>query len=207
MLRSILFALCILSSVRAEPTPLAPPPRESKKFIVEHPVCYQGEVLAVDGQRSITIRGTGTGLPNEVIVIRTFHAGTALASGKQEYKERSNSDYRLTEVRTGDRVYIVIHREEHGDFCVAVRIERRPGGTVHPSPWQDPESKIKHHELMNAWQAFEEKGIPVPALYDPSKRNTDEADERDRQELKKHLERMRWERDHTAPKPRAVDRR
>src|SRR5438477_465783 len=78
----------------------------------------------------------------------------------------------------------------------------RPGGFVPPAPGDNLNS---YHDRMNAWQAFEEKGIPLPPQYDPAVQQL-KAEERWREE-KAYRARRAWLEDHTAPPPRGVRRR
>jgi hypothetical protein len=190
-----------------EPTAVAPPPRVAQaKRVVPRPTEYYGHVLAVDGQ-SITVRGSEMGRPGDELVIRRFVAGEYLANGEQDPWERLNCDYRLGDIRVGDRVYLKLHELGDEDVCASVRIFRRPGGRVPPAPWDEPEpGRIPYHERMNAQQAFEEKGIPLPRRLDPNAPPTAEELEIKRKN-EEALARLRWRWDHTAPPPRKVGAR
>ena len=155
----------LLTAVSGPPLPVAPPPREvPPKRAASRPSVYRGFVVAVDAQ-SITVRGAEVGLPQPE-VIRRFMAGAALLAGEQDREYNSAADYRLKDVRVGDRVYLML-RQDVPDVCATVRIERRPGGVVPPAPWWPTDAPNPHHEYLNAWQAFEEKGTPLPEKYDP----------------------------------------
>jgi hypothetical protein len=81
--------------------------------------------------------------------------------------------YRMADVRVGDRVAIEYYRVDGVDICAAIRIERRPDGRVPPAPGDEPPANLRadlyhlyyprHHERCNAYQDWEEKGIPLPA--------------------------------------------
>ena len=195
----------------ADPAAIAPAPRK-----LTRPSTYRGQVLAVDSG-SITIRGSESGDPTEVLDWK-FPASPPLLSGEQDRDFKSCIDYRLSDVWVGDWVYIRIRQSGKTDLCAAVIIERRPGGFVPPALWENPrEHPNPHHEAMNAWQAFEERGVPLPAKYDPVlKAIKAQADEKLwAEEAARHKARMmerfareerEWARDHTAPPPRAVKR-
>jgi hypothetical protein len=126
---------------------------------------FYGEVLAVDS-KSINIRGQEEGLPVEKVT-RYFPAGAALRKGEQEPLEKTSWDYRLSDVKVGDIVVVVIHIYGDEHECVTICIRRRPGGAVPKAPFEAPGVPIPHHEMMNAYQRFEEKGIPLPLKFDP----------------------------------------
>ena len=186
----------------AAPPPVAPPPRAvPPRPVVPRLDLYRGFVVAVDAQ-SITVRGSETGRPNEVVVTRRFMAGAALLNGEQDRDYNSAADHRLKDVRIGDRVYLTLRQSDVPDVCATVRIERRPGGVVPPAPWDAPDNPNPVHEYLNAWQAFEEKGTPLPEKYDPVAQER-KAAEKDRLETEFRA-RWEWARDHTAPPPRAA---
>jgi hypothetical protein len=131
----------------------------------DRPGNYRGEVTAVD-ELSVTIKGKEESSKN-VEVTRAFPAGPSLRGGKQDPHEASSIDYLLSDVKVGDKVFVIIHQMGEDDVCVAVRILRRPGGIVPKAPFEDRNVKIPHHVRMNAFQAFEEKGTPLPPDLDP----------------------------------------
>jgi hypothetical protein len=97
---------------------------------------------------------------------RRFWAHHALADG--EYLRSwgrmpilDQFTYRLSDVRVGDLVNLYIHREDGYEICDAISIVRRPGGRVPPAHGESPDTKVRHHERMNADQNLEDKGIPL----------------------------------------------
>lgn len=198
---AIVAGLLTAAAGPTEPVAVAPPPRvASQKRVVSRPVQYYGEVLAVD-RGSITLRGSEMGRPGDELVIHRFPAGKALAAGKQEENEGRNDNYRLTDVRVGDRVFIKIYHIGNENVCVTVSIMRRPGGVIPPAPWDDAPSP--YHEYANAMQALEEKGIPLPAKYDPVAQAAQSAIEARQHKILR--DRMQWEEDHIAPRPHLLD--
>lgn len=209
-----MFAALAVLLIGAEPVDgplIAPAPRP-----VTRPTEFYGHVLAVDA-KSITIRGTENGLPNDEVVDWRFPAGKALAAGEPDPAESASCSYRLSDVRVGDRVYIRIHHVGNENVCASVIIRRRPGGVIPRAPWEDPNTPDPYHEYANAWQAFEERGVPLPAKYDPviQRLKSEEAARADKPAQDRRLAEMRarfarqeqeWQRDHTAPPPREVRR-
>ena len=129
---SALLVCALLHTVDTSSLPVAPAPRPAvaKKLPPWRPTStYYGEVMAVDARFSITLRGNENN-DNAPKVIYSFPAGNALLRGEQDPRERSNSDYRLSDVKVGDIVYIMIHHSGEDNLCAAVRIQRRPGGEV-----------------------------------------------------------------------------
>ncbi len=118
-------------------------------------------------------KGTVTELTRDRIAIQLktgkiqqFPVGMVLRSGRY-YEDEHPSTYRLADVKIGDRVDIAC-LELNGELqCETICIHRRPGGRVPPCPGERPDTNLKWHERANAYQEFEEKGIPLPARFDP----------------------------------------
>jgi len=135
------------------------------------------EVAPEPGLRSPSngesFRGTVTELTRETITLhlvtgklRLFPLGMVLKSG-QYYEGEHPDRYRLADVKVGDQVTISC-LELNGELrCETICIRRRPGGRVPPCPDEKPDTYLKWHERANAYQDFEEKGIPLPAKFDP----------------------------------------
>ena len=198
----ITFLILLLCHDYTEPIPGAPPPRQKLTN-------YLGEVMSV-GKDYITIRGKEETDKAGEAISRTFSIGDELLKGKQDPRERCQSDYRLTDVSVGDIVYIVLHRSGGDVVCTTVRIRRRPGGEVPRAPFEEPDSRDPYHEAMNAYQRFEEKGVPLPLKYNLDFQRAVSAEERavfEKQLAKlKHEDRMRLE-GRIAPMPRPVVRK
>lgn len=182
---------------------IAPMPREKKvpmRLVYERPFDYEGEVMAVS-KSSITVRGRDTCDRVGPDIIREFAAGKHLAKGEQDPDESVNSDYRLSDVKKGDKVHLVLRASGDDDLCLAIRIMRRPGGEVPPAPFEPSDVPHKYHLDMNAYQAHEERGIPLPPRLDPEYQRW-----QDKLREKALMEFIRKQ-DHTAPPPRPVIRR
>ncbi|MBX9580931.1 MAG: hypothetical protein K2X87_11535, partial [Gemmataceae bacterium] len=136
---------------------------------------------------------------------REFPADEVLAAGGFSPQVTACSSYRLSDVRVGDLVFIEVRYDRDEPVCWAISIERRPGGRVPVAPGQKPDDNIKHHEVMNTYQDWEERGIPLPDKYkyDPAARQA-ERDAR-RQEVQARLaQRAQRAADRLAPPPREV---
>lgn len=72
--------------------------------------------------------------------------------------------YRLTDVKIGDWVILTYSRVGGVENCDHIRIAKRPGGLVPPSPVREWfESHIPpYHERMNAHWDLEDRGIAYP---------------------------------------------
>jgi hypothetical protein len=143
--------------------------------------CY-GIVTAVDA-KSITVADGGKiitryipvpGQPDreEVTVIppkpsRLFIAFGPLANGGHLEHGTPSAQYRLSDVKVGDKVFFDWWRFEGVDYVHYVKIDRRPGGKVPPSPAEKPDEKNPWHEKANAYQELEEKGTPLPEKFRP----------------------------------------
>jgi hypothetical protein len=139
------------------------------------PVC--GWVTAVDG-RSITIRRLH--FPGEPPV--KYPACEELIAGEVLDKCVSvDPRYPLRDVKVGDFVEACSGLHNGVQTCFEISILRRPGGRLGPRSVQ-PRSKssdsymlefklrVPYHELVNAIQDYEERGIPVPPHMRPAGR-------------------------------------
>ena len=176
---------------------IAPPPREKFVRPIPRPADYVGEVLAVS-KNSITIRGRDTCDHESPDVIRNFKAGSHLAKGEQDPFEASGFDYRLSDAKVGDKVLTKLREAGDDDLCIQIRIQRRPKGLVPPAPFESADNPHKYHNDMNAYQAHEERGVPLPLRLNPDF-------QRYLSDLRNHEYMLyRKEKDRTAPPPRPV---
>lgn len=195
MFATVMLAIALNGPAGSE-FPSAPPPREKHL----RPTVYVGEVMAVTN-RSITIRGKDQCDKDGRDIIRTFQAGPHLAKGEQDPREDSNSDYRLSDVKVGDKVITKLRAVGDNDVCLAVSIRRRPGGLVPPAPFEKADVPHKYHIDANAYQAHEERGVPLPLRLDEIyQRASSETHARMVDERFKQKERI-------APPPRPVVRK
>jgi hypothetical protein len=189
---------------------MAPPPHIPSSSVT-HLVSYQGFVVGIDAH-AIEIKGSEQGDPNDDVVIRSFMYGDHIQNGEQDPQERRYCNYRISDVRIGDKVLVKLHGRGDVDICVSIIILGRPGGLVPPAPWEVRDGSMRpYHERLNAVQAFEERGVPLPYDQDPvlqkfqtvEQKKTEDAIKADRARIKA---RELWERYHIAPEPREVKR-
>jgi hypothetical protein len=121
---------------------------------------YEGTVTSVT-QQSITIQAAGQPAG------KRFVASDLLASGGFKKNLTPGSMYRMADVRVGDSVLIRYNVISGVSVCTEIRIQRRPGGKVPPSPGQLPNDQIKYHEYTNAYWDEVERGIPMPLKFIP----------------------------------------
>ena len=95
-----------------------------------------------------------------------FLVGSCLASGGF-FPDQYPGSYRLSDVAVGDKVQIWCLELNGVLRCETIGIDRRPGGRVPPCPGERANHPCPWHEKCNAHQDFEEKGIPIPAKFDP----------------------------------------
>ncbi|MBX9580932.1 MAG: hypothetical protein K2X87_11540 [Gemmataceae bacterium] len=127
---------------------------------------------------------------------RRFPVNDYLAAGGHHPWESSGNSYRLADLQVGDEVVLELEGEGPEGVVRAVRIDRRPGGRVPPAPANEPGDPRAWHLQANAYQDWEERGIPLPDHLDPEK------------QIAAALQRIqeRAARDRLAPPPRAVER-
>lgn len=121
---------------------------------------YSGTVTAVT-RTSITIQRSPQEAP------RTFPINEELSKAKIPPGGRmSDYLYLPSDVRVGDVVWIDYADDGNTATCFEISIRRRPGGRVPPgyAVWVR-EGLCNHHGRMNAHQDWEERGIPIPAMY------------------------------------------
>lgn len=139
---------------------------QARKSAVRFSGYYWGTVTALTPD-SITIQGQGDapqgGKRVPINGVQTFGLSDTLRSGGfLNALNLRRYSYRLADVAVGDRVLIRYDRVGGDDYCWGICIERRPGGRVPPAQRDLPGGR-PWHEVMNAQQDFEEKGIPLPS--------------------------------------------
>jgi hypothetical protein len=71
--------------------------------------------------------------------------------------------YRIQDVKVGDGVDIRFDQVDGIDTCTEIRISRRPGDLVPPSPDDRGDIKgLKYHEYQNAYNEWLDNGTPIP---------------------------------------------
>lgn len=135
--------------------------------------------------------------------LRKFPAAGPLAEGRYVRTGLAARTYRLADVRAGDEVSITCERVDGVDHCATIQIERRPGGRVPVAPGQKPGDRDVWHEQANAYQDFEERGIPLPEKYDPEVHRREGQLKRAKMMARLEAERQR-DAERTAPPPREV---
>lgn len=127
-----------------------------------------------------------------------FPAGPLLRAAAFGPPDGPHHTYRLADVRVGDEVSLSCELVEGEDVCQQVFIQRRPGGRVPPAPWPTPTYGFPYDEAMNAFQDYEEWGVPLPDKYDPDVRSRELAAQ------VQAIRAARAERERTAPYPRVA---
>ena len=105
----------------------------------------------------------------EDMPVRRFPVGTHLAAGGFDPAESAGGTYRLADIRVGDEVTLWLEREGPEGVCRAIQIDRRPGGRVPRAPGQKPDDTDPYDGWVNAFQDWEERGIPLPDRYNIEK--------------------------------------
>jgi hypothetical protein len=128
----------------------------------------QSITVATDEQRWQVYDAKGNFVRMDIIPAqppRTFTAIGPLAEGGFLKAGHPPHQYRLSDVKVGDKVSFDWRRVGQVYEINALCIYRRPGGRVPASPGEKPGEKNPWHERANAYQDLEEKGIPLPAKY------------------------------------------
>jgi hypothetical protein len=68
--------------------------------------------------------------------------------------------HRLGHVRLGDKVSFTLAPTARGDVIVTLGIARLPGGKVPPAEDEHLPAQSRMHNIYNAYQTVEEKGLP-----------------------------------------------
>ena len=70
--------------------------------------------------------------------------------------------YRKDEIRIHDVIEITVFVQDKNLICQTLGLRRRPNGEVCPADGTRPDVIFPFHERMNIYQAYEEKGTPIP---------------------------------------------
>ena len=154
-------------AVGADPEPELPAPKWCPKngplpSPGDHAWEWWGQVVAVD-RVSLTVRDPAGGR------LRHFMVRHALLEPRPP-GFGARTGYRLPDVKRGDIVNLGYTRTDGVDTCMDIVIYRRPGGKMPPVPGEDPQAPFHHHERMQAYQDWEEKGTPIPPEHLPAGR-------------------------------------
>jgi hypothetical protein len=158
---------------------LAPEPREKGERRVPCPG-YEGKVVGLR-EKTVTIDGTFTRLYKEDPL-----PGGAIKKTLISYDDGPNprtftfhpnllrpvpwfnTEHRPADLRMGDIIIIeVSHEDPRVEYCVSIEIHRRPGGRVPPAIGDESISNPRYRwdNRRNVEQAWEERGVPIPAEY------------------------------------------
>ncbi len=90
-----------------------------------------------------------------------LHNGTLPAARRVGlHVSAPTGQHKISEVRSGDFVFINSWRGKGIEYCTSIQIQRRPGGKVPPAHWDDKTTyKYRIDTQMNAEQAREEMMI------------------------------------------------
>jgi hypothetical protein len=123
-----------------------------------------GVVTAID-DKSITVCGNNSAYPAGGVTLR-FAFSDALTRGEVTKGLLPGERFLPTDVQIGDKVHLGGSRTKGILTCTHISIVRRPGGQVPKAPGEEEiRFGFRHSEYMNAHQALEEKGTPLPAKF------------------------------------------
>lgn len=155
VLSQILLATTVLALPPDEPSVARKPPPPRRLPLNDF---RQGVVTAVS-RESISLRSDGQWL--------TFPIVRELATAKVPPDRHSRDDsYLPSDVKIDDKVELFIKDDGRTAVCHTITILRRPGGRVPPGYYTGRRAHY-HHDHMNAYQDYEEKGIPLPEWLRP----------------------------------------
>lgn len=148
------------------------PPKGAPPVEVLHAVRLESSHRLLVGPDSFTLTtadGTVTVLHRSDQPPRTFQVTDEHRAGGFSPNETpfSGYTYRLADVRVGDRVSVRFLSTDLFNLVDGISILRRPGGKVPPAPSEPLNISAKHHEKMQAWQDWEDEGIPLPYKHHP----------------------------------------
>lgn len=162
-------AILVGAARSAEPPAVAPAPREAPpiycpknpppRMATQYVGFYWGRVTEIDREFSITLRAADG-------ETKQFQIDPKLI-GPPPANPFAWFGHRLADVRVGDVVRVEYHHRNGLDTCQAIDICRRPGGKIPPVPGESPHAPFRVHERLQAYQDWEEKGIPIPPEHLP----------------------------------------
>ncbi len=126
----------------------------------------QAVIVSREDVHVISLDGRITVLNRSAQPPRKFELSNQLASGGDARDRGECYAYKASDVRIGDEVDVVGEFVDGKWRCAAIRITRRSGGQVPPSQLAHT-TKRPWHFTANAWQAWEEHGIPLPEFNPP----------------------------------------
>jgi hypothetical protein len=94
---------------------------------------------------------------------RTFKIAPELAKSVERKGVLPSDAYGLQDIKVGDYITIRYDRVKGTEYCTTMRIDRRPGGLVPPSPFEKIDGQLfRYHELQNAYNEWVDHGTPIP---------------------------------------------
>jgi hypothetical protein len=97
---------------------------------------------------------------------RLSAAGTKLGGDPNGPEGWLGDGHLLTDVQVGDRVMVYVGVLKDGaEWALELHIERRPGGKIPPMPPNQFGHRLPLPEEYQAYQDWEEKGVPIPKKY------------------------------------------
>lgn len=134
-----------------------PTVRPKRGPVVQFSSGARGTVVAV-GKDNFTIE-------TEKKQKRHFVVGEIMFMGRKVAALESHS-YRLNQLQVGDILHIDFDHFDGVEVATYFLIWRRPGGVVPEQPATSPTAGVRAwHRRMNAYQDWEERGIPLPPEY------------------------------------------
>jgi hypothetical protein len=127
---------------------------------------FTGVVQVVGTREGYTItdaEGRLTVIREQDQIPRVFKLCKELATGGVRQGLTPANAYRVQDVKIGDYVGIRFDQVDGIDTCTEIRIHRRPGGLVPPSPDDRGDiNGLKYHEYQNAHNEWFDHGTPIP---------------------------------------------
>jgi hypothetical protein len=148
--RAVTESRAVLIGERESALPVAPMPREPKKYWGGTSEYIQGVVVrCFDG--TLTIRCN-------LGILREFKEGIWLGTKYPAH----GSKYRFDQVHVGDQIAVGFEVVEGLSVAQNLCINRRPGGTIPVEPWTPDDAHWPWHLAAQLRQDAEEKGLPLP---------------------------------------------
>jgi|GEM_PF-5545272 len=117
--------------------------------------------------QNVSLSGITIQTTEKLPAIKSYPTHRRLSQGMYSYRAHDPIAYTIHDIKVGDSVSVYLCQEGKTDFCFALSIDRRPGGTIPES--RNPRIYRSYAEVTNALIALKETGKAIPRFVEPGK--------------------------------------